>query len=130
MSFNGILEVDNKKHRVLNFNIRISQRVDETGRPNSNPAGGMFVITLESTENSDFLDWAISPDMTKSGKIVFQRRDNDTSLRSYEFKEAYCIDFVEDFSAESSTSMKFRIVISAKSVKSGIAELTKNWDKL
>lgn len=130
MSFNGILEIDNKRHRILNWNIRITQKVDETGRPNANPSGGFITISIESTENNDFLDWAVNPDMTKSGTILFQRRDNDTSLLRYEFTDGYCIDFDEDFNAQGNNPMILKIVISAQTVKSGMAELTKNWNKI
>ena len=134
MSFKGMLELDgnsSKQYRILNFNVRINQKMDQTGRPNANPGGGLFVITIESTRGSDFLDWVISPDMTKNGKIIFNDRDsNAQSLRTSEFTEAFCVDYVEDFSSESSSPMKCRIVISAKHIQSGTAEFEKKWDKI
>jgi hypothetical protein len=129
MAFHGVLEIDNKQYKMLQWNLHISQRTDQNGRPMANPEGGKITVTLESTGDNDFFEWVVSPDMSKNGRIVFQRRDNTSSLKTFEFKNAYCIDYFEDFIAEGSSPMKLRITISALELKSGSAQLAKNWDK-
>ncbi|MCG8688067.1 MAG: hypothetical protein MI892_24545 [Desulfobacterales bacterium] len=130
MSFNGILEIENEKYRVINWNVNIKQQVDHTGRPNANPGGGLIRITVESSDSSDLMEWAVSPDMTKNGRIVFQRRDNSSSLRTFDFREAYCVEYNESFSSEGTNPMLIIITLSSQSLKSGSAELSKNWNKL
>ncbi len=129
MAFNGHLEFDDKQYRLLQWNIRINQQTDRTGRPVSNPEGGKITAILESTSDTEFFDWVSSPDMLKSGKITFQRRDNTSSLKTFEFKDAYCIDYSEDFDSEGSSPMKIKITLSAQNIKCGSSSLTKNWYK-
>ncbi len=130
MAFNGYLEIDDKQYRMLNWKINISQRTDRNGRPAANPEGGKILVTIESTGETDFFEWVASPDMAKSGKITFQRRDNTSSLKTFEFKNAYCIDYCEEYSADGSSPMRLRIVISSLEIKCGSAKLSKSWDKV
>ncbi len=129
MAFNGYLEIDDKQYRMLNWNLHITQQMDINGRPTANPEGGLITVTVESTGEYDFFEWVASPDMAKSGKITFQRRDNTSSLKTFEFKNAYCVDYNEDYSSEGANPMILRIVLSANELKCGSANLIKHWDK-
>ncbi len=129
MAFNGYIEIDSKQFRMLQWNLHINQQTDQTGRPVSNPQGGLITITLESTGDLDFLEWVTSPDMVKSGRITFQRRDNTSSLKTFEFKNAYCINYDEDYLDEGSQPMTFSITISANELKCGSVKLSKSWNK-
>ncbi len=129
MAFNGHLEFDDKQYRLLKWNLRINQQTDRSGRPVSNPEGGRITALVESTSEIDFFEWIASPDMVKSGKISFQRRDNTSSLKTFEFKDAYCIDYSEDFDSEGTSPMKIKVTLSAKKIKCGNCSLTKNWNK-
>ncbi len=129
MAFNGYLEIDDKQYRMLQWNLHINQQMDANGRPAANPEGGLITVTVESTGEYDFFEWVASPDLAKSGKITFQRRDNTSSLKTFEFKNAYCVDYNEDFCSDGNNPMILRIMISAKEVKCGSAKLSKNWDK-
>ncbi|MBN2484901.1 MAG: hypothetical protein JXB34_02900 [Bacteroidales bacterium] len=129
MAFHATLEIDNKTYDMLNWNMQVSQHIDSTGRPIANPEGGLITVTLKSTESNELFEWATSADMTKSGRMVFQRYDNDGSLKTYVFKNAYCIDFFEEFSSEGTTPMTIKITISAMELKNGNAGIEKNWDK-
>ncbi len=129
MAFNGKLVIDDKEYTLLNWNIRVSQTVDETGRPIANPQGGLLSLTINSVGNHDFFEWATSPDMTKSGEIKFQRTDNTASLKTYEFKNAYCIDFYEEFDSVGAAPMTMNLIISSEELKSGSAPFKKYWNK-
>lgn len=129
MSFNGIAVIDTIEYRILSWDIHIGQQMDQSGRPSANPSGGLIRLTLESTGETDLIDWAISPSMTKCGKIIFEDRTKKTGLKTYEFIDGYCVDFREEFHAEGSSPMEIRIAISAKSLKIGVTEMSKNWGK-
>ncbi|WP_452223839.1 type VI secretion system tube protein TssD, partial [Lacinutrix chionoecetis] len=89
---------------------------DNSGRPSQKPRGGQITILIESTNKTDFLEWMISSNMTKNGSVIFYKRDNMSSLKTVKFKDAYCLDYVEDFDAVSSQPLKTRIVISAQEI--------------
>lgn len=129
MAFNGILEIDNKQYRMLQWSLHVNQSIDRNGRPMANPAGGLLNITLESTGENDFFEWVVSPEMMKSGSIKFQRRDNTSSLKSFEFRNAYCTDYFEDFVSGGTSPMKLRITISAMEIQSGSTTMAKNREK-
>ncbi len=129
MAFNGYMEIDDKKYRMLKWGLNINQQTDQTGRPVANPAGGLITVVLESTGETDLFEWVSSPDMTKSGKITFQRRDNTSSLKTFEFKDAYCINYDEDFSDTGGQPMITSVTISAKELVCSAVKLKKSWNK-
>ncbi|WP_452222786.1 type VI secretion system tube protein TssD, partial [Lacinutrix chionoecetis] len=49
------------------------------------------------------------------------------SLKTVKFKDAYCLDYVEDFDAVSSQPLKTRIVISAQEISVKGTKFSNNW---
>lgn len=128
MSFKGVLSLDEKLFNILRMDISFVQRVDSTGRPMANPEGGQISLTLESSEDSMiFLPWMLSPTAVKSGVIRFTKRDNASSLKTIEFTDAYCINYQESFIAQGSDPMVIHMVLTARQIKSGECELTRDW---
>lgn len=127
MSFLAKLNIDDDEMNVLDCNFSFEQGADYTGRPSQKPKGGQITILLESTGKTDFLEWAISSSMSKDGKIIFYKRDNLSSLKTLDFKEAYCLKYTEDFNAVDSLPLKTRIVISAKEISMKGTTFTNNW---
>jgi len=127
MSFLAKLNIDDDQMNVLECSFGFHQGADNTGRPSQKPRGGQITILIESTNKTDFLEWMISSNMTKNGSIVFYKRDNMSSLKTVDFSEAYCLDYVEDFDAIGSQPLKTRVVISAKEVSIKGTTYTNNW---
>lgn len=131
MSFKGIIKIDSIEYRILRWNLHIVQRTDQTGRPNTNPSGGLISVTIETDGQTDLIDWAVSPNMTKNGSVFFEGNEiSSKKHQPFEFTDGYCVDYREVFCADDSSSMETSIVISAKSLKTGLTELIKNWDKI
>lgn len=131
MSFLSQLTIDDDTMNVLKCSFSFEQGADYNGRPSQKPRGGQVSILLESTNKTDFLDWMISPNMTKDGEIIFYKRDNMSSLKTIVFKEAYCLSYNEDFDAVSDDPLRTQVVISAKEIKVKDTTFVNNWpDKM
>ncbi|MDC1161807.1 type VI secretion system tube protein TssD [Tenacibaculum sp.] len=127
MSFLSQLTINDDTMNVLRCSFSFDQGADNTGRPSQSPRGGQITVLIESTNKTDFLEWMISTNMTKDGEIVFYKRDNMSSLKTIKFKEAYCLNYQEDFDAVSSDPLKTRIVISSKEITIKDTTFKQNW---
>ena len=127
MSFLAKINIDDDEMNVLDCNFSFEQGTDYTGRPSQKPKGGQISVLLESTGKTDFLEWMISPNMSKNGKITFFKRDNLSSLKTVEFKEAYCIKYSEDFDSVDTQPLKTRIIVSAKEISIKGTTFVNNW---
>ena len=127
MSFLAQLTIDEDTMNVLRCSFSFEQGADVTGRPSQQPRGGQISVLIESTNKTDFLEWMISNDMTKSGEVIFYKRDNMSSLKTVQFTDAYCLSYQEEFDAEGSEPLKTRILISAKEITVKDTTFTNNW---
>lgn len=127
MSFLSKLTIDDESMNVLKCSFSFEQGADNTGRPSQRPKGGQISILIESTNKTDFLEWMISPNMVKSGEIIFYKRDNLSSLKTIVFKDAYCLKYVEDFDSVSDEPLKTSLVISAKEITVKDTTFKNNW---
>jgi len=114
MSFLAKLSIDGEDFNILECDFAINQNSDETGRPSAKPKGGQITVLIESNIKIDFFEWASSGSATKSGEIVFYRRDNISSLKKLEFKEAYCLEYRERFNSVDSQPLQILLKLSAK----------------
>ncbi|MBQ4821279.1 type VI secretion system tube protein TssD [Aquimarina sp. MMG016] len=127
MSFLATLELDGETSNILDCSFSFRQDTDYTGRPCATPTGGQITLLIESTAKTDYLEWMISPTITKKGKITFFRRDNISSLKNVEFTDAYCIEYTEHFNAESAQPLQIHLVLSAKEIKIKGTTFKNNW---
>ena len=127
MSFLSKLTIDDESMNVLKCSFSFEQGADNTGRPSQKPRGGQISILIESTNKTDFLEWMISSNMTKSGEIIFYKRDNLSSLKTVKFSEAYCLSYNEDFDSVSDEPLKTHVVISAKEISIKDTTFKNNW---
>lgn len=127
MSFLSQLIVDDNTMNVLNCSFEFDQGADQTGKPSQKPRGGQVTLLIESTNQTDFLEWMISPNMTKNGEITFYKRDNMSSLKTLTFTDAYCLNYREDFDAISNEPLKTRIKLSAREITIKDTTFVNNW---
>ena len=127
MSFLSKLKIEGDEMNVLDCSFEFIQESDYNGRPSENPRGGKVSLCIESTAKTDFLDWMISPNMTKSGVINFFKRENMASLKKVEFTNAYCLYYKEHFSATSDEPLKTTLIISANEISVKGTEFKNNW---
>ncbi len=127
MSFLAKLDLEGEELNILDCSFEFSQDTDYTGRPCAKPQGGQVTLLIESTSKTDFLDWCISPSITKNCVITFYRRDNMSSLKNVDIKEAYCIKYKEHFNAENAQPLQVHLVLSAKEIKVKGTTYINNW---
>lgn len=127
MSFQAKLEIDGKTYNVLDCSFEIDQALDYNGRPSGTPRGGVLVLSVEFTKDTDLIDWAVSATQTKSGKVSFLRGDAMSTLINIQFSDAYCARLSGYFNANSNDPLKIKFKITAETLKIGDSEHKNNW---
>jgi hypothetical protein len=128
MSFLAKLTLDGKIYNILEYHYNPNQQVDESGKPISKVFGGQITLTIESTQDKTFLQWAINPNMTKEGTIVFYKRDAMSKLLEIKFETAYCVHHIENFSSKGKEPMSQTIKISPGRVIYEDVEHEETWN--
>ena len=117
MSFLAKLIIDDKEYDVLSFSFGVDQQVNHgSARPSGMPIINQLSILIESTGNSGFFGWSISPYEQKDGKIIFYKRDAMASSRTLEFTGAFCVNYNESFNSTDTNPMVTSIVLAVESV--------------
>lgn len=127
MSFNAKLEIDGTSYRVLSCSYQLERDIDQFGKPTSGVRGGTIAVSIESSSDTSFIEWMVTPKTRKAGKIIFEKTDEDASLKELEFEDAYLISQGEGFGSQGSTGMVESIIISAKKIIMGPAEHENDW---
>lgn len=128
MSFLGNLEIETNQFTVLKFTLRLNQTIDQNNRPNGAPSGGVFNITIESSNKADLLEWMLSHTMMKTGQLTFSRRDAQSSMRTVRFIDAFCVGYNEHFDSVNDKPMQIDLTISARLLKfGGSLEVRNQW---
>ena len=127
MSFEAKLYIEDQEITVLNCRFKFRKSTDAKGQPAENARGGQIVLTIESDNRIDFLGWIKSNSQTKSGKIVFFKRDNRSSMNTVEFSEAHCIEYEKDFNSIDTNPFVTRFIISARELKEMGTPFENDW---
>ena len=127
MSFLAKLNLDGEEFVVLDCEYGITQGSNENGLPSNKIRGGKIRLLIESTIKVDFLEWAITNNATKNGEITFFKRDNVSSFKTLEFREAFCLELFEKFNSEDGQPLQTSLLISAKEITIRGTTLTNNW---
>lgn len=127
MAFKAMLKVGGNEYNVLNCSYAMHQETDVTGRPSSVTRGGTISITVESTSDTSLSDWMFNNFERKDGSVVFLKRDTDATSKELNFKEAYMVQYAENFDSTGSNPMAESFVISAKSIGIGNGEHVNDW---
>jgi hypothetical protein len=127
MSFKAKLKVAGKDLNVLSCNYALKQETDATGRPSSITRGGKINLTVESTGDTSFFEWMCNNFERKDGSIVFLKRDTDATLKELKFKEAYLVDYRENFDSTGDNPVSESFTLSAKEISLGTGKHVNDW---
>jgi len=130
MSFLAKLQIDGEEFNVIDFNIQFKQEIDTASKPTGNAKGGIIKISIEATQNTNFLFWMLSGDLTKDGKIIFYRRDAMSKMKELKFTKAFCISYNEQFTSTTVVPMLITIELTAKELIFGDAKFSNKWISL
>ncbi|RFS22568.1 hypothetical protein DVR12_12250 [Chitinophaga silvatica] len=117
MSFKAILNIDGEEMNILECKFSFAQSIDHTGKPVSRAKGGLIHLLLESTGQTRLFDWMVSNTLTKSGSIIFYRRDAMSRLKTLHFVDGYCISYTEKFNAFNEEPMQISLTLSCRELK-------------
>ncbi|WP_143304515.1 type VI secretion system tube protein TssD [Chitinophaga vietnamensis] len=117
MSFKAVFNIDGEEMNVLECQFSFTQSTDLIGKPSARPTGGTVELLVESTGETGLFDWMISNTQTKSGNVIFYRRDSMSKLKELRFTDAYCIAYTEQFNAANEQPMQIRMKLSAREIK-------------
>jgi hypothetical protein len=127
MSFKAKLKVAGKDLNVLNCYYAMKQETDATGRPSSITRGGKITLTVESTGDTTFFEWMCNNFERKEGSIVFIKRDTNATLKELQFKEAYLVDYKENFDNVGDNPITETFTLSAKEINLGNGQHVNEW---
>ena len=127
MSFKVKLKVAGKESNVLDISYGLKQEIDATGRPSSITRGGKISITVEYTGDTGWFEWICNNFERKDGSVVFIKRDTDATLKELTFKEAYMVDYRENFSSINDEAVSETFTLSAKQITMGTGTHINEW---
>ena len=110
------LRLNDQEMTVLKCDSDFHQNVDHHARINSDVMGGVIHLVVEASDNIDIQAWGMSKDMTRDGEITFQRSETANTMRKITFKNAYCINLRESYSALGEEMMVVKFTIAAETV--------------
>lgn len=129
MSFKAKLKVAGKEVNVLGCSYALKQETDATGRPSSITRGGKITLHVESTGDTTFFEWMCNNFERKDGSVVFIKRDTDATLKELTFKEAYLVDYRENFDSTGENPITEAFTLSAKEIGVGNGSHVNEWVK-
>ena len=126
-SFKATLTVNSKDFDVISCVYSFGQATDEKGRPASDVKGGNISLQIVATDDDTMIEWMVDPYKKQDGSIAFKKIDQDSTLKTVQFKDAYCVGFSESFNANSAAAMTATLNLSAGSITIGNATLDNKW---
>ena len=120
MSFTATLDLGGKKYTILHADYDFTQPTNDQRQPVAKPVSGFINLTIESSKDSEPIEWMLNHQMVKNGKIIFYRTDANSEMRKIEFENAYCVYYKEVFDTYSDLPMLIHLKLSPqKMVVSG-----------
>lgn len=130
MSFISNLEIEGNSFKVLHCNFNFFQPKGTNSKPSGAPQGGEITLTLEVDRSSiDFFHWMVNPTLTKSGSLVFFKRDALARMMTFDFTNAFCTNLSGMYDAHDSEPLKISISITAETLSiNGEVDYSNQWN--
>lgn len=128
MSFKAKATIDGHDFDVLHCSYAFRRDVDPKGRPSSNVYGGTVQLEIESTADTSVLSTMLNNVYKAvSGKVTFQKREEDAKMKELTFEDAYIVQYSESLDIVGDNPMTISFVVSARKLKVGEAEHVNDW---
>ncbi len=111
--------------QLLSCEYRFSQETDQKGLPTSKVHGGVIDLSFASIEDNEIIQWMISEDADKDGKITFSGDNNTKPFKTLEFRDARLISYREKFTDQS--QMVTVLSISAREISISGVKHSNTW---
>ena len=122
------LKVDGFTDReVLMVTYAFNQATDPEGQMAGIPRGGRITVRCKALNdgNPDLLKWMTSPHLAKNGSVIFNETKTGNLMKTIEFTDGYCVDFVEFW--EDRAGHYEEITISCREIKVGPVSYHNQW---
>ena len=104
--------------RVIDFSYSFNRDIDASGRPSGIVRGGTLQMTIESTKSAFLPTWmTLAQGKTKEGQIeIMDDTDDEKPIKTVKFKDAYIVEYGENFSWQGGENMMETFVISCREI--------------
>lgn len=122
------LKVDGFTDReVMMVTYSFNQATDTEGQMAGIPRGGRITVRVKALNdgNPDLLKWMTSPNLGKNGSIIFNETKTGNQMKTIDFTDGYCVDFVEYW--EDKMGHYEEITISCREIKNGPVSYHNQW---
>jgi hypothetical protein len=127
-SFRASLELAGKTFDALYVTYAFNRDTDKKGAVSSGVYGGRITCRFESTEDTGVIEGMLNSQFTPvSGKIIFKKRDEDSTMKEVTFENAYIVGLKETLDVNSDYAMNTLIDITAESITIGNATHENRW---
>lgn len=119
MAVNARLNLESlSKVRVIDASYSFNRDIDASGRPSGIVRGGTIQMTIESSKSAFLATWMVlSQNKTKDGNIEFMDDKDDTkTIKTIEFKDAFIVEYGENFSWQGGENMMETFVVSCREI--------------
>ena len=88
---------NNLERQVDAITYSFNQTVDKDGQVTDIPRGGLIVLRMKAYNdgNIDLFNWMCEKNLVKDGAIIFRDTEKDSEMKKIQFKQAYCVNYVE-----------------------------------
>jgi len=87
---------------------------------------GLDVI-IESTKDTDILDWIVNPNISKQIEISISPRMLNGKGRKLFFIDAHCVNYTENFDGKNEQPMTTSLHITSAGMREGTTEFSEYW---
>ena len=124
-SFRAELEVDGKTFPLKRIFFTATRKRDANGRPASSTNWRMM-LAIDTVEENAFTQWMVDPKMQKDVTVKYYKIDEESVLKQWELKSAYCFGMKESFVGDASY-MLTDLLVAGQEVSNGNATLKFDW---
>jgi hypothetical protein len=110
---------------VISCDYSFSQEIDDSGRVMSRVKGGLINLTLRGVDDPEIIQWMLTSNATKSGRISFSGVTATGPTRRIEFVDAYLVYYRETFNNQS--DIVLHLSISARQISISGVDHANEW---
>jgi hypothetical protein len=129
------LKIDGYAEReVTQVTYNFTRGTSADGQPSGIARGGKIVVKVKALNdgNCDLLEWINNTGGGKKGQIIFyDSRDQSKKMKSIDFENAYCVDFIESWEDKGDSARALAqtevITISCQKIANGAASYENEW---
>ena len=127
-SFRATLNFAGKDYDCLYSSYTLTRNVDAKGLVSSGVLGGTLTMRVESTDDDAIIDAMVTSQFKPiDGLLTFKKANEDSKMKTVEWKEGYVVSFRESFDANDEKTATILFTISAKTLIMGSATHENRW---